>query len=106
MSKMGDAAVMSFGPVREGFGDAERTLAGFPQVSTSEFGLAGATTDQLKQQHSALTITTTPEEAQQVIDSIKQHGGVEALAGGYMLLRPELHDCVSRSPEEDSSVAF
>ncbi len=81
----GDAAVMSFGPIREGFGDAERTLAGFPQVSTSEFGLVGATTDQLKQQYSALSITTTPEEAQQVIDWIKQHGGVEAIGGGYML---------------------
>lgn len=81
----GDAAVMSFGPIREGFGDAERTLAGLPQVSTSEFGLAGLTADQLRQQYASLTIQTTPEEARQVIDWIKQHGGVEALAGGYML---------------------
>jgi hypothetical protein len=81
----GDAAAMSFGPARDGLGDAERTLAGFPQVSTSEFHLAGATADELKQQFSALTIQTTPEEAQQVIDWIKQHGGVEGLAGGYLL---------------------
>jgi hypothetical protein len=81
----GDAAVMSFGPIREGFGDAERTLAGMSQVSTSEFGLAGATADSLRQQYASLTIQTTPEEAQQVIDWINQHGGVEALAGGYML---------------------
>ena len=81
----GAAAVMSFGPIREGIGDTERTLAGMSQVSTSEFGLAGATADSLRQQYASLTIQTTPEEAQQVIDWIGQHGGVEALAGGYML---------------------
>ena len=81
----GDAAVMSFGPIRNGFGDAERTLGGLPQVSTSEFGLAGATADELRHQYTSLTVQTTPEEAQQVIDWINEHGGVEALAGGYML---------------------
>ncbi len=81
----GAAAVMSFGPIREGIGDTERTLAGMSQVSTSEFGLAGATADSLRQQYASLTIQTRPEEAQQVIDWIGQHGGVEALAGGYML---------------------
>jgi hypothetical protein len=39
----------------------------------------------LRQQYASLTIQTTPEEAQQVVDWINQHGGVEALAGGYML---------------------
>ncbi|MEO8662822.1 MAG: hypothetical protein ABI693_30460 [Bryobacteraceae bacterium] len=81
----GAAAVMSFGPIREGLSDTERTLAGFSVVSTSEFGLAGATADSLRQQYASLTIQTTPEESQQVIDWISQHGGVEALAGGHML---------------------
>lgn len=81
----GAAAVMSFGPIREGLSDTMHTLAGDSVVSTSEFGLAGATADSLRQQYASLTIQTTPEEAQQVIDWINQHGGVEALAGGYML---------------------
>ncbi len=81
----GDAAVMSFGPIREGYSDTVDTLAGDSMVSTSEFGLAGVTADSLRQQYASLTIQTKPEEAQQVIDWIKQHGGVEALSGGYML---------------------
>ena len=76
---------MSFGPIRDGFSDMVHTLAGDSMVSISEFGLAGATADSLQQQNASLTIQTTPEEAQQVIDWINQHGGVEALAGGYML---------------------
>jgi len=81
----GAAAVMSFGPIRDNVSDTVHTLAGDPVVSTSEFGLAGATADSLRQQYASLTIQTTPEEAQQVIDWIGQHGGVEAIGGGYML---------------------
>lgn len=81
----GDAAVMSFGPIRDGFTDAANTVMGVPVVSTSEFNLAGKTLDELRENYAALSIRTTPGEAQQIIDWINAHGGVEALAGGYML---------------------
>lgn len=78
----GDAAVMSFGPIRSGFGDAERTFAGLPMVGTRSFGLDNATADDLRKTYSSLTIETSPEEAQQVIDFIRQHPDV---GDSYML---------------------
>jgi hypothetical protein len=68
----GDAAVMSFGPVRSGFGEAEQTLAGFPMMSTNTFD-SNMSVDELRQNYSSLTIQTSPEEAQQVIDFIRNH---------------------------------
>jgi RHS repeat-associated protein len=70
----GDAAAMSFGPVHDseyGF-----TLLGSPVNSTNSFGLTGAngqpmTADDLRQSYSSLTIQTSPEEAQQVIEFIR-----------------------------------
>jgi len=73
----GDAAAMSFGPVRSGYGDAEMTLVGFPMTSTNSFGLANMTADDLRQNFSSLTIQTSPEEAQQVIDFIRNNPDFE-----------------------------
>jgi len=70
----GDAAAMSFGPVHDseyGF-----TPLGSPVNSTNSFGLTGAngqpvTADDLRQSYSSLTVQTSPEEAQQVIEFIR-----------------------------------
>ena len=68
----GDAAVMSFGPVRSGFFEAEETLFGAPMMSTNTFD-SNMSADELRQNFSSLTIQTSPEEAQQVIDFIRNH---------------------------------
>jgi RHS repeat-associated protein len=65
----GDAAAMSWGPVHDseyGF-----TPLGSPVNSTASFGLP-QTTDELKAQYSSLTISTSPEDAQEVINYIRQ----------------------------------
>ena len=65
----GDAAAMSWGPVHDseyGF-----TPLGSPVNSTATFGFP-QTTDELKAQYSSLTIKTSPEDAQEVINFIRQ----------------------------------
>jgi hypothetical protein len=74
---------MSFGPVRSGFADAELTLGGMPMVGNASFGLDHVTADDLRNTYSSLTIQTTPEEAQQVIQFIHDHSDFGV--GSYML---------------------
>jgi RHS repeat-associated protein len=65
----GDAAAMSFGPVHDseyGF-----TPLGSPVNSTTTFD-SWMTTDQIRENFSSLTIQTSPEDAQEVINFIRQ----------------------------------
>ena len=67
--RTGDAAAMSFGPVHDseyGF-----TPLGSPVNSTKSFG-SSMTTDEIRQNFSSLTIQTSPEDGQEVINFIRQ----------------------------------
>jgi hypothetical protein len=66
---MGHPAAMSFGPVHDseyGF-----TPLGSPVNSTKSFD-SSMTTDELRQNFSSLTIQTSPEDGQEVINFIRQ----------------------------------
>ena len=83
----GDAAVMSFGPVHDseyGF-----TPLGSPVNSTTAFD-STMTTDELRDTFSSLTIKTSPEEAQEVINYIRQ---LSPSANPYTLYGSNAKNC-------------
>ncbi len=63
----GQAAVMSFGPTEK---DIITGLGG-PVGDTKSYGLANMSVSDLRDTYASLTIQTSPEEAQQIIDFIK-----------------------------------
>ena len=85
----GDAAAMSWGPVHDseyGF-----TPLGSPVNSTATFGFP-QTTDELKAQYSSLTIKTSPEDAQEVINFIRQ---LSTSTNPYTLYGPNATNCTT-----------
>jgi hypothetical protein len=82
---------MSFGPVHDS--EYGLTSLGSPVNSTSTFGLANMTTNDLRNMYSSLTIQTSPEEAQKVIEFIRN---LSNAANPYMLYE---HNCTTTCVE-------
>jgi hypothetical protein len=74
----GQAAIMSFGPADTSLSTRAFQLPGGPVSSTKTFMLP-ATPDELRKSYAALSIQTTPEEAQDVINFIVRFSTTENL---------------------------
>jgi RHS repeat-associated protein len=82
----GDSAIRSFGPDYANGATVLGTLVGTP--GTDSFGFQNITSpDQLRANFASITIQTTPEEAQAVINEIRQHPD-----GNYSILS---HNCTT-----------
>jgi len=69
----GQSGLRSFGPDHSQVGMA-RTAIGTPVPGTDRFGLQDVTSvDDLRKNYTSLTISTTPEEAQQVLSVLIEH---------------------------------
>jgi hypothetical protein len=67
---------MSFGPTDQSISGQLLTLVGGPVASTVSFGIPGSG-DDLRRDYAALSIHTSPEEAQDVINFINSFGAAE-----------------------------
>jgi hypothetical protein len=67
----GKSGLMSFGPIDTSNTGQPFTAAGGPMSSTNEFNLPKSA-DELRSKFAALTVQTTPEQAQAVLDFIKK----------------------------------
>jgi RHS repeat-associated protein len=72
----GQSAMMSFGPTDSSAGGQALTVIGAPMSSTDSFNLP-KTVDELRNTFAALSIQTTPEQAQDVINFINQFSPTE-----------------------------
>lgn len=77
----GKSSLMSFGPKNNGYINEAREALGNPVESTKQFGLPSNLSD-LSKNYASLTIQTTPEEAQKIIDLINNMSTTE---NPYML---------------------
>ena len=69
----GDSATRSFGPDHSVANTLE-TAVGIPVPGTDRFGYADIKSpDDLRENFASITIQTTPEEAQELIDAIRAH---------------------------------
>ena len=69
-------AYMSFGPTDTSLEGSALTFLGAPVGSTTKYGMP-RTADALRQSYAALSIRTTPEHAQEVIDYINRFSTVD-----------------------------
>lgn len=69
-------AFMSFGPTDESFSGQLLTLSGGPVGSSVSFGMSKSA-DDLRRDYAALSIQTSPEQAQEVINFINGFGAAE-----------------------------
>jgi RHS repeat-associated protein len=81
----GQSALMSFGPTDTSSSDRAIQVFNGPVGGTTAFQIPKSA-DELRQNYAALTIQTTPEEAQDVINFIKQHPGQDLM--NWQLLGP------------------
>jgi hypothetical protein len=102
----GQSALMSFGPTDRSASGQALELAGGPVESTKSFGLPTNLSD-LKEHYSSLTIQTTPEEAQKIIDQINKMSTNE---NPYMLYQTncttvvrELLKSIGLLPKDDTT---
>ncbi|MBE0656368.1 MAG: RHS repeat-associated core domain-containing protein [Bryobacteraceae bacterium] len=72
----GAAAFMSFGPTDTSAGGRALTILGAPMGGTAAYGMPKSA-DELRQSYAALSIQTTPEQAQEVIDFINRFSTTE-----------------------------
>ncbi len=72
----GAVAFMSFGPTDTSAGGRTLTVLGAPMGSTTSYGMPKSA-DELRQNYAALSIQTTPEQAQEVIDFINRFSTTE-----------------------------
>jgi RHS repeat-associated protein len=69
-STTGESAMMSFGEVDNSLSGRALTATGAPMSATKDFGLP-MTADDLREGYAALSVQTTPEQAQEVLNYIK-----------------------------------
>lgn len=72
----GAAAFMSFGPIDTSASGRAMTVLGAPMGSTAYYGMPKSA-DELRQSYAALSIQTTPEQAQEVIEFINRFSTTE-----------------------------
>jgi len=72
----GAAAFISFGPTDTSASGRALTVLGAPMGSTASFGMPNSA-DDLRKSYAALSIQTTPEQAQEVIDFINRFSTTE-----------------------------
>jgi len=69
--KTNEAAFMSFGPIDRSAAGQLLTVTGGPMGSTASFGMPRSA-DDLRREYAAMTIQTSPEQAQEVINFINR----------------------------------